>query len=324
MSKAMCHKQQPPVVRHILTQQQLDTAALHFDATPEENGRRVLSMRQKDMQELFFTIYGVRTTSCNNVWLRNKLLQAAGLESGWRPPSAAKMPAAPAEPGDFSQYGRRRRAAARRSASERSSRREEGTGERQGQRDIKEEEQEEENSSADLDQPAARRRCARTASSVAASQAETSTAVETVKSSFAGRGSPSAAKSWTEVSALSRHSGSQVVTMLSMQAWMQTAAVHAPPPPALPIIQFAGGPLPNAALGVVPLPPSAQENSLAGLLEAPAAQQATWAPASGATGSHYGSYDSTCADAGDLISISAQLDSLYTDWQQGRVSFGSF
>lgn len=39
--------------------------------------------RQKDMQELFFTIYGVRTTSCNNVWLRNKLLQGT-LGLGWQ------------------------------------------------------------------------------------------------------------------------------------------------------------------------------------------------------------------------------------------------
>lgn len=78
-------------------------------ATLADAGERILSAKQKELQQLFGMVYGCPTSSFNNEWLRRKLLTAVGLPPNWRPPPELAPELPPCRPEECSRYGRRRR-----------------------------------------------------------------------------------------------------------------------------------------------------------------------------------------------------------------------
>ncbi|KAL4423538.1 hypothetical protein ABPG77_006561 [Micractinium sp. CCAP 211/92] len=112
-------KKKHHLLRHELTAEAQAAAVAHFGAeSVDEAAHKVWGLKQRELQEAFAKVYGQKTSSCNNEWMRGKLLQALGLDSRWRPPalqpthphSAAACDAGEsAEPG---RTGRKRRAAA--------------------------------------------------------------------------------------------------------------------------------------------------------------------------------------------------------------------
>ncbi|WP_289490271.1 hypothetical protein, partial [Klebsiella pneumoniae] len=45
----------------------------------------IFDLQQRELRDLFIKIYKTRTVSCNNKWMRGKLLQAIGLGTRWEP-----------------------------------------------------------------------------------------------------------------------------------------------------------------------------------------------------------------------------------------------
>ncbi|KAL4424030.1 hypothetical protein ABPG75_001331 [Micractinium tetrahymenae] len=107
------------LLRHELTAEAQAAAVAHFGAeSVDEAAHKVWALKQRELQEAFAKVYGQKTSSCNNEWMRGKLLQALGLDSRWRPPSlqAEHPSAAPTtetgDGGELGRSGRKRRAAA--------------------------------------------------------------------------------------------------------------------------------------------------------------------------------------------------------------------
>ncbi|KAL4448590.1 hypothetical protein ABPG75_005809 [Micractinium tetrahymenae] len=107
------------LLRHSVTDEARAAAVERFcggDAgRAEEGAAGIWKLQQKDLRTAFEAVYGTPTSSCNNGWMRGKLLQALGLSSHWQSPrEAPPSPAAPelppveAEPGaEVSRFGRR-------------------------------------------------------------------------------------------------------------------------------------------------------------------------------------------------------------------------
>ncbi|PSC73231.1 hypothetical protein C2E20_3461 [Micractinium conductrix] len=109
------------LLRHELTVETQAAAVAHFGAATAEDAAHVVwTLKQRELQEAFSKVYGTPTASCNNEWMRGKLLQALGLNARWRPlshPAPTPPPPVgvaapdPDNPDGVSRFGRRRRAA---------------------------------------------------------------------------------------------------------------------------------------------------------------------------------------------------------------------
>ncbi|RMZ52317.1 hypothetical protein APUTEX25_005070 [Auxenochlorella protothecoides] len=79
------------LLRHSLpTDNKGATALSHFGAaTVAEAGKTIKRMSQRDLQNTFRAVYGTRTFSNNNNWLRRKLCEAIGIDPG-KGPSAKR------------------------------------------------------------------------------------------------------------------------------------------------------------------------------------------------------------------------------------------
>ncbi|KAL4857795.1 NEDD8-activating enzyme E1 catalytic subunit [Chlorella vulgaris] len=77
--------------RHHLLKYELNAAIVeaardHFGGvSPEEAGEAVWELQQRELRDLFIKVYKTKTVSCNNKWMRGKLLLAIGLDTRWEP-----------------------------------------------------------------------------------------------------------------------------------------------------------------------------------------------------------------------------------------------
>ncbi|EFN51487.1 hypothetical protein CHLNCDRAFT_55051 [Chlorella variabilis] len=72
------------LLRHGVTAEVRAAAAAWLGSDAGLAGRAICQLRKKELQEMFQRVYGATTSSCNNDWLRGKLLQAVGLPARWR------------------------------------------------------------------------------------------------------------------------------------------------------------------------------------------------------------------------------------------------
>ncbi|KAL4426824.1 hypothetical protein ABPG77_006610 [Micractinium sp. CCAP 211/92] len=326
-------------------------------------GRKVLELRQRDMQELFGRIFGVPTKSSNNEWLRSKLLQAVGLPPRWRPaPAAPPSPRWDARPGEFSRFGRRLRtpvAPAMTAADEGSDSEPETRDEEEEQRPRKRSRAARPSGSAGSGSVSSRGASARAASAGATTSSGGSAAILALQERAAtgSVGAPTVqeraaaafvgAPAWQEQmpppASLSPHTRLAAQPYAQPQAAMPLAAQpHSPhqpgwplaaqqywqPQPTMPLAALQPAPVGALRSVRVPVPPQCapgRSNALAALLSDPSA--APPSPNLLPAAPHVTSLlaiPSMKLGSSNLHSctISAQLHTLYTDWEDGLVSFG--
>ncbi|KAI7836705.1 hypothetical protein COHA_009481 [Chlorella ohadii] len=248
-------------------------------------GERILLAKQKELQHLFELVYGCPTSSFNNEWLRRKLLTAVGLPPNWRPPPELAPDLPPCRPEECSRYGRRRRRVASYALPDSSS-----------------EDEEEESGSERSRSPAPRAIRRRTSSASLASarrEGSADSAGAGVRPTSTPASAPAAESAgWRSDGPACSGAGTGTAQPLA-DSWnmaSQPGMAHrlmAPPQRAQP-----------------PMAPS-----LATLLSNPG-QAAAPAPAPLA--------EQLLQPASALDSLSAQLHTLFEDWEAGQVSLLSF